>query len=113
MASIRWEVPAIVVVGVISIGAAVQGGKSFERDRQRAAEGTYARQRLFDAVQPVNVTNCTLARVGDAHDGGYLVCANLLGDVKAAYSYGIAGTCDEVSAGESVSPVTVQVVGPL
>src|ERR1043166_1379829 len=89
MASIRWEVPALVVVGVIGIGAVVQGVKSFELDRAHAADGTYARQRLFDAVQPVNVTNCTLARVGNAHDGGYLVCENLLGNVKTAYSYGI------------------------
>jgi hypothetical protein len=91
MASIRWEVPALVVVGVIGIGAVVQGVKSFELDRAHAADGTYARQRLFDAVQPVNVTNCTLARVGNAHDGGYLVCENLLGNVKTAYSYGISG----------------------
>src|ERR1043166_8844534 len=90
MASMPWEVPAIVVVAVIGIGAAVHGVKRF--DFGPTADSIYARQRLFDAVQPINVTNCTLARVGDAHDGGYLVCSNLLGDVKTAYSYGIAGT---------------------
>jgi len=49
------------------------------------------RQALFDAIQPLKVTNCELQRIGEAHDGGYLVCGNLLGDVKAAYSYGISG----------------------
>ena len=32
-----------------------------------------------------------MARFGEANDGGYLACANLLGGVKSAYSYGIAG----------------------
>ncbi len=49
------------------------------------------RQALFDAVQPVRVNNCELARFGEAHDGGYLMCRNLLADVKAGYSYGIDG----------------------
>ena len=50
------------------------------------------REKLFAAIQPVNVTNCSVARFGDANDGGYLVCANLLGAVKTGYSYGINGT---------------------
>lgn len=32
-----------------------------------------------------------MARFGESNDGGYLACANLLGGVKSAYSYGIAG----------------------
>jgi hypothetical protein len=47
---------------------------------------------MLDAVQPVNVTNCTLARFGEANDGGYVICGNLLGGVTTGYSYGIAGT---------------------
>jgi hypothetical protein len=49
------------------------------------------RQALFDAVQPVTVSNCELARFGEAHDGGYLMCGNLLTEVRAGYSYGIDG----------------------
>ena len=49
------------------------------------------RQELFALVQPVALKNCTLERFGEDHDGGYLVCGNLLKDVKGAYSYGISG----------------------
>lgn len=50
-----------------------------------------ARELLFEEVQPVALENCTLERFGEANDGGYLVCGNLLSEVKAGYSYGIAG----------------------
>ena len=50
-----------------------------------------ARDVLFAQLKPVKLLNCELARFGEPHDGGYLVCANLLGDVGAAYSYGISG----------------------
>jgi hypothetical protein len=49
------------------------------------------RQLLFDALQPVALTNCEFERFGEPHDGGYLMCGNLLRDVQSAYSYGIAG----------------------
>lgn len=49
------------------------------------------RQALFDELQPVEIANCQLERFGEPHDGGYMLCANLLGSVKAAYSYGISG----------------------
>lgn len=39
---------------------------------------------------PVPLRNCTLERIGKHNDGGYLVCANLLGNVRSAYSYGVA-----------------------
>ena len=55
------------------------------------ASDPQVRQRLFALVQPVALKNCTLERFGEGNDGGYLVCANLLNDVKAAYSYGISG----------------------
>jgi hypothetical protein len=32
-----------------------------------------------------------MKRYGEPHDGGYPLCANLLGAVKAGYSYGISG----------------------
>jgi len=54
--------------------------------------GTQAsRAELFGLLQPVAVTNCKLERFGEPHDGGYLMCGNLLTAVQAGYSYGIAG----------------------
>lgn len=49
------------------------------------------RDRLFRELQPVRLANCELARFGEANDGGYLLCANLLASVRSAYSYGISG----------------------
>src|SRR5262245_42977493 len=49
------------------------------------------RQMLFEEIQPVKLANCALERFGEANDGGYLLCGNLLGDARAAYSYGISG----------------------
>jgi hypothetical protein len=46
---------------------------------------------LFAELQPVKLKHCDLRRFGEANDGGYLMCANLLGTNRAAYSYGIAG----------------------
>jgi hypothetical protein len=52
------------------------------------------RVELMRELQPVVLSNCTLRRIGGPHDGGYLLCSNLLGDVKSAYSYGI-GPADD------------------
>ena len=49
------------------------------------------RQMFFSAIRPVRLSNCTLERFGSPHDGGYLLCANLLGQIESAYSYGISG----------------------
>lgn len=49
------------------------------------------RQILFEMLQPVTVANCRLERFGESHDGGYLMCGNLLDEVAAGYSYGISG----------------------
>ena len=49
------------------------------------------RQALFEMLQPVTLRNCQLERFGEAHDGGYLMCGNLLEDVESGYSYGISG----------------------
>ena len=50
-----------------------------------------ARLALFHEITPVKLTNCELQRFGEQYDGGYLLCGNLLGNVRAAYSYGISG----------------------
>ncbi len=58
---------------------------------QQSPEAARYRQALFDMLQPVALSNCQLERFGERHDGGYLMCANLLGEVEAGYSYGIDG----------------------
>ena len=50
------------------------------------------RRNLFAEIQPVKITNCEFERVGDPHDGGYLMCRNLMDRARSAYSYGIAGS---------------------
>jgi hypothetical protein len=52
------------------------------------------RERLLLELQPVALSNCTMQRIGSANDGGYLMCGNLLDDVRSAYSYGI-GPADD------------------
>lgn len=49
---------------------------------------------LFAEFQPVKLSNCTFERIGDAHDGGYVMCGNLLARGQSAYSYGVANTDD-------------------
>jgi hypothetical protein len=56
---------------------------------ERNARGV--RQLLFEELQPVTLENCTFTRVGSPHDGGYVMCDNLLGGFEGAYSYGIGG----------------------
>lgn len=49
------------------------------------------REVLFAELQPIALANCQLERFGEPNDGGYLMCSNLLENVEAGYSYGIAG----------------------
>ena len=51
------------------------------------------RKALWVELQPIVLKNCTMERFGGSHDGGYLMCGNLLGNVQSVYSYGI-GTDD-------------------
>jgi len=81
----RWEIAGVIVVVIVTLTAATLHAI---RQNQNAAQ---VRRQLFAAVQPVHVTNCELARFGAPNDGGYLVCANLLGGAVSAYSYGIEG----------------------
>ncbi|HEX6163658.1 MAG TPA: hypothetical protein VFZ31_09850 [Vicinamibacterales bacterium] len=62
----------------------IYGGSRYRQSKE-------TRQALYDAFEPVKVTNCELQRFGDAHDGGYLLCANWLPGAQVAYSYGING----------------------
>ena len=89
-----WLLAAVALVIWVrpSLAAAVPREPRIERvnvfltlapDRLRTA--------LFAELQPVELANCQLQRFGEPHDGGYLMCGNLLGSVKAGYSYGISG----------------------
>jgi len=49
------------------------------------------RRKLLSALRPIRLANCTLKRYGDANDGGYLMCGNLMDGARAGYSYGIDG----------------------
>lgn len=49
------------------------------------------RSGLYELLEVVPLESCELARIGREHDGGYVVCANLLDQASVAYSYGIAG----------------------
>jgi hypothetical protein len=60
----------------------------------RAARERRVRQELLDELRPVALQNCTLARVGSANDGGYLMCGNLIEHLGAAYSYGVGPNDD-------------------
>ena len=83
---IFYAIPA--VVGVVAVLAT-----RLER-MTRSPEVAKARQELFAELQPVKLANCTLKRFGHPHDGGYLLCDNLLEGVESAYSYGIEGRDD-------------------
>jgi hypothetical protein len=57
----------------------------------RAERAAHERRSLFELLRPVALRGCTLDRFGEPHDGGYLMCANLLTGVQSGYSYGISG----------------------
>jgi hypothetical protein len=85
--SIALSVAVVTAVVVVNKGRArdvVQPHKLMSHEDE-------VRKFLFEELQPVKLANCTLERFGEPHDGGYLMCGNLLGSVEAAYSYGIAG----------------------
>lgn len=52
------------------------------------------REALGRELQLVTLERCTLARYGSAHDGGYLLCKNLIDDLGAVYSYGVGPNDD-------------------
>lgn len=83
------------VVIVIALGLVIRNQVNVSRNRAegeaRAQERARIRTELAVELQPVTLSNCTLARIGASNDGGYLMCANLLEKVQSAYSYGIAG----------------------
>ena len=105
MAPRRIALIAGAAILVVAIGLVIRNQIKVERGRhsRHAAmqqrhpvidlppEVRQYRQALFDMLQPIGLSNCELQRFGERHDGGYLMCANLLGGVQSGYSYGING----------------------
>jgi len=79
----------LVVIVIILVTGVAFAEIRRERWYRNTPEGR--RQALLEDLQPVALANCELKRFGESNDGGYLLCANLLKDVQAAYSYGISG----------------------
>jgi hypothetical protein len=92
-----WLIAGALLVAVI-LGLVVRNQVKVYRGRQarsvqerRALFDREQRRVLFEMLQPVALANCQLERFGEANDGGYLMCGNLLRDIQSGYSYGIAG----------------------
>ena len=83
------------VVTLITATLVIRNQVKVYRNRKLSAEQTALiasnRKTLFDLLQPEALANCELERFGEPHDGGYLLCANLLAHAQAGYSYGISG----------------------
>ncbi len=87
----RLLVAAGLVLLVVIIGLVVRNQVRVYNNRRIGPTQTRIRRSLFEELRPVALTNCQLERFGEPHDGGYLLCGNLLGQVQSGYSYGIAG----------------------
>ena len=84
-----WIIAAALLMVVL--GLVVRNQVKVYLKREASRRETEVRRLVFDELRPVGLAACKLERLGETNDGGYLVCGNLLGDVRAAYSYGISG----------------------
>lgn len=82
---------ALAILGLSGLLLLIPRGADGSRLPLFTAAAERVRQELFEELQPVRLANCQLQRFGEPHDGGYLMCGNLLDDVTSAYSYGISG----------------------
>ena len=73
-----WVLNAAIIVAVVVVGLVVRNQVKVYRGRQLRDAVVFQRQLLFDMLQPVALSNCRLERFGEANDGGYLMCGNLL-----------------------------------
>lgn len=76
---------------LLAVVAALFAVRRAPRPAPVPTESYQIRRVLLREIQPVKVVNCELERFGEANDGGYLLCANLLRAAKSGYSYGISG----------------------
>jgi hypothetical protein len=95
--NVRLAAAAVLLLLIVA-GAVVRNQLKVYWNRQAAAQAIQEQERLlqqrrtlFQMLQPVALSNCRLERFGEPHDGGYLMCGNLLGAIEAGYSYGISG----------------------
>lgn len=79
---------AVAAAAIVGIGAWPACRPPAEAPVDPAARN---RAQLWRELQPVALERCEMARFGEGNDGGYLVCGNLLSDVRAGFSYGISG----------------------
>jgi len=89
-----WIGVLAVVIGITAVLVGANQWRVASRRQARRAEASHkadVRRQLFEEIRPVHLANCELKRFGEPHDGGYPLCVNLLGAVKAGYSYGISG----------------------
>jgi hypothetical protein len=86
-----WIITSGVAVVVVTLSLVIRNQVKVYRGRQQRAAIVEQRQTLFDLLRPIALENCRLERFGEAHDGGYLMCGNLLAGAESAYSYGIGG----------------------
>lgn len=99
---VAWAAGGLIVIAAILV---VRNQLKVHRSRLARAEAmqrrhppvpqppdvTAYRKALFEMLRPVALENCRLERFGESHDGGYLMCADLLDAVQSGYSYGING----------------------
>ena len=90
----RRRRPVFLVIAIL-IGIGLGGSVGIQLKVYSMRSGTSGspeqREMLYQLLRPVALSNCDLQRFGEPNDGGYLLCANLLNDVQAGYSYGING----------------------
>src|ERR1700677_3245376 len=87
----RLWLAAGVIVLIVGAGVVARNAAKERKARQAAAVAADQRRAYFEMLQPVALSNCQVERFGEANDGGYLMCGNLLGKVQSGYSYGISG----------------------
>ena len=94
MTSRAWKIAAL-IVAVVTLALVLRNQVKVYLNRRASADAKTLvianRNALFELLQPVPLSNCELQRFGEANDGGYLMCANLLDAVGSGYSYGISG----------------------
>jgi hypothetical protein len=82
----RFRLVALVFGAIAAVAVGLRAVDPLRERQGRAA--------ILEAIQPVVLRNCTLARVGSANDGGYLMCSNLQEKPGAAYSFGVGPNDD-------------------
>jgi hypothetical protein len=86
-----WCTVLLLATALLPAAACRERDASSGRERRPVRPEVHVRADLFAELQPVALANCTLERFGEPHDGGYLLCGNLLDGAAAVYSYGISG----------------------